>query len=273
MRTALRAANAGGVMPRGAWPRALRSACAAAALALCGASAHAGLFDDEEARKAILDLRARISQLEDNLKSRDGQNAQTLQQLQNALLDLTNQNEQLKQQIAQLRGANEQLARDVADLQKHQKDIVQGVDDRLKKVEPQQVTLDGRQFTADPDEIAAYDNATTTLRNGDFPGAQAALQAFLRRWPASGYADAARYWLGNAQYGARDFKGAIATFKTFIAGAPDHPRAAEAELAIANCQIELKDLKGARRTLDELVKTYPKSEAAQAGRERLSALR
>ena len=44
-------------------------------------------------------------------------------------------------------------------------------------------------------------------------------------------------------------------------------------LAIANCQIELKDTKAARRTLDDLIKTYPQSEAAQAGRERLASLK
>ena len=54
---------------------------------------------------------------------------------------------------------------------------------------------------------------------------------------------------------------------------PDSPKAPEALLAIANCQAELKDTKAARRTIEELVKTYPKSEAAQAGRERLVSLK
>jgi hypothetical protein len=36
-------------------------------------------------------------------------------------------------------------------------------------------------------------------------------------------------------------------------------------LAIANCQAELKDTKAARKTIEDLVKAYPKSEAAQAG--------
>ena len=250
-----------------------RTACAAAALMVCGASAHAGLFDDDEARRAILEIRNRISQLEDSSKAQSAQTAQQLQQLQNALLDLTNQNEQLRQQMAQLRGTNEQLSKDLADVQRHQKDIVQGVDDRLKKVEPQQVNLDGKVFMADPEEVASYEGAAAILRSGDFDKAQAALGTFLRRYPASGYADTARYWTGNAQYGNRDFKGAIATFRTFIAAAPDHPRAPEADLAIANCQIELKDIKGARKTLDDLIRTYPKSEAAVAGRERLSSLK
>ena len=37
--------------------------------------------------------------------------------------------------------------------------------------------------------------------------------------------------------------------------------------------LELRDAKAARRTLDELVKAYPASEAAQAGRERLASLK
>jgi tol-pal system protein YbgF len=257
-------------------PRAfagLRHACALAALVACATSAHAGIFDDDEARRAIIDLRTRISQLEDAAKGQSTQTAQQLQQLQNALLDLTNQNEQLRQQMAQLRGANEQLAKDLSDVQRQQKNIAQGVDDRLKKVEPQQVNLDGKTFMADPEEIAAYDAATATLRSGDFDKAQGVLGNFLRRYPASGYADLARYWLGNAQYGNRDFKGAIATFKAFVAGAPDHARAPEAQLAVANCQIELRDIKGAKATLADLMKTYPKSEAAVAGRERLASLK
>ena len=55
--------------------------------------------------------------------------------------------------------------------------------------------------------------------------------------------------------------------------APQHEKAPEAVLSIANCQIELKDTRAARRTLEDLTKTYPDSEAAQAGRERLSRLR
>jgi len=44
-------------------------------------------------------------------------------------------------------------------------------------------------------------------------------------------------------------------------------------LAIANCQIELKDSRAARSTLESLIKTYPQSEAAQTGKERLARLK
>ena len=42
---------------------------------------------------------------------------------------------------------------------------------------------------------------------------------------------------------------------------------------MANCQIEAKDLKLARRSLAALIKDHPGSEAAQAAKERLAALK
>ena len=258
-------------------PAAVRAACLGLGLlALAGAS-RAALFEDDEARKANLDLRARLTQLEssqrDQLATTTKQLTEQIQTLQRSLLDLNNQNEQLRSEIAKLRGQGEQALRDLSDVQRRQRDIAQGVDERMRKLEPQTVSLDGKEFLADPDEKRSFDDALTTLRSGDFDKGAAALSAFLKRYPTSGYADAARYWLGNALYGKRDYKEALATFKAFVAAAPDHPRAAEAWLATANCQAELKDNKAAKRTLDDLIKQFPKTEAAQAAKERLAALR
>jgi tol-pal system protein YbgF len=186
---------------------------------------------------------------------------------------MSNQNEQLRSQLAQMRGDSEQLARNVADVQRTQKDLQQGVNDRLKAVEPQKVDLDGKSFTADPDEVRAYEDAMSTLRGGDFDHATQSFKTFLQRYPSSGYDDSVRYWMGNAQFGTKDYKGAVVTFRNFVSSAPDHPRAPEALLAIANCQIELKDTRTARRTLDDLMRQYPKSEAAGAARDRLATLK
>jgi len=250
-------------------PRAL----ALAACLACSLPSQAGLFDDDEARKAILDLRTRIDDLRSQNVVAQRQLNEQVQTLQRSLLDLNNQNEQLKADLARLRGQLETTQRDLADLQRRQKDISQGVDERMKRLEPQQVSVDGKDITVEPDEKRVYDEAIAVLRSGDFDKAVGALQAFMRRWPQSGYTDSARYWLGNAQYGVRAYKDALATFRQFLAAAPEHLRAPEALLALANCQVELKDNKGARRSLDDLVKQYPKSEAAVAARERLAVLR
>jgi len=252
--------------------RVVAIALTGAALAFGAAPARAALFEDDEARKAILDLRQRLSQAEEQHRQQNAALAEQVSQLRRSLLELNNAIEALRTELAKMRGADEQLARDIAELQRKQKDIVQGVDERVRKLEPVKVTLDGRDFMADPEEKRQFDEAMALLRNSDFAGAANAFAAFGRRYTASGYYDASRFWLGNAQYGKREYKEAIATFRAFVTAAPDHPRAPEAMLAIANCQIELKDTRSARRTLDELLKTYPKSEAALAGKERLASL-
>jgi tol-pal system protein YbgF len=252
--------------------RAALAACCLG-LALFAPAAHAGLFDDDEARRAILDIRTRIDQNAERQRTGQQQLTEQVDQLKRSLLDLNNQLEQVRGDNAKLRGQNEQLARDLSEVQRKQKDIQAGVDDRMRKFEPQKVTLDGKEFSVEPDEKRQYDEAMELLRKSDFAGTANALTAFRKRFPSSGYNDSALFWLGNAQYGTRQYREAITSFRTLVSAAPDNAKAPEAMLAIANCQAELKDTKGARKTIDDLVKAYPKSEAAQAGRERLASLK
>lgn len=247
------------------------------AMMLAAPAARAGLFDDDEARRAILDIRQKQEQSEAQQKAAQAEaNAQLMEQisqLKRSLLDLNNQLELMRADMAKLRGQDEQLTRDVSDLQRQQKDVQQGVEDRIRKLEPQKASVDGREFLADPEEKRLFEEGMAVLRKGDFASASAAFLGFTRRYPASGYMPSALFWLGNAQYGMRDYKEAMTSFRTLLSTASDHPRAPEAMLSIANCQLELKDSKGARRTLDDLLKAYPGSEAAQAGKERLASLK
>ena len=247
------------------------------ALALAAPAAQAGLFDDDEARKAILDLRQKQEQSEARVKAAQADSTaqlmEQINQLKRSLLDLNNQLEMMRTEMARMRGQDEQLTRDVTELQRVQKDIQQGVEDRIRKLEPQKVTVDGSEILVDPEERRLFEDSMAVLRKGDFAAAASAFAAFNRRYPASGYRPAALFWLGNAQYGMRDYKEAMSSFRSLVTSAPDHPRAPEALLSVVNCQMELKDTKGARRTLDELLKAYPKSEAAQAGKERLASVK
>ncbi len=245
--------------------------------AFAAPAAHAGIFDDDEARRAILDLRQRLEQSNEQQRARQAEQiaqfGEQLNQLKRSLLELNNQIELQRGDMAKLRGQNEQLSRDIAEVQRKQADIQQGVEDRIRKIEPQKVTLDDKEFLADPDEKRQFEEGLAAVRRGEFDRAATTLGSLLRRWPGSGYREAALFWLGNAQYGKRDYKEAMSSFRALVTAAPDYPKAPEALLAIANCQAELKDTKSAKRTIEELVKTYPKSEAAQAGRERLVSMK
>lgn len=240
----------------------LRRAALAAAFMCVTVGAQAALFEDDEARRAILDLRTRVETMRERSTEENAQ-------LRRSLLDLQNQIEAMRNDMSRMVGKNEELTKTLADMQQKQKDV----DERMKKNEPAKVNVDGREFTADPKEKADFDAALGIFRAGQFPQAQTAFADFVKRYPQSGFNPSALFWLGNAQYATRNYNEAIANFRSMLSLAPDHAKAPEAVLSIANCQIELKDTKGARRTLEDLTKAYPQSEAAQAGKERLARLK
>ncbi|WP_294639191.1 tol-pal system protein YbgF [uncultured Aquabacterium sp.] len=247
----------------------LRPLVLALAAACLASAAQAGLFEDADARRAILDLRQQRTQDADALASKLGALNAQIEQLRRSLLEMNAQIEQLRGDLAKQRGQDEVLARDLAEVQRKLKDTQASVDERVRKLEPQTLTVDGKTFKADPDEKRLFDDALARLRAADFAAGVAGLNGLLQRYPSTGYRESAWYWSGNAHYGLRQYKEAITAFRQLVDKAPEHARAPEALLSIANCQGELKDNEAARRTLEELVKQYPSTEAAQAARDRL----
>ena len=262
---------------------------------------HAAIFEDEEARRAILDLRQRVEALRQSQVNNDqtaqksieqvlqSQRAaeQEASQLRQALLQLQAQIDNLKQDISGLRGEREQLLREINLLQRSQKDILSAVDEKLKnadermktidqrfdKLEPVTVQVDGLEFDADPVEKKEFDAALAIFRKGEFGSASASFAAFLRKYPSSGFRPSALFWLGSAKYVTREYTDAANQLKAFVSMNPNHVRVPEAMLTLANAQLEIKQAKEARKTLEDLVKLFPSSEAARAAKERLSRLK
>jgi tol-pal system protein YbgF len=249
----------------------LRSSIAVAFLAAFSFAplyAHAGLLEDDEARKAILDLRNRVEALSHDLSTRLDNKAD-----KTGALDLNSQNEQLRQEIQKLRGQVEVLTNELANTQQRQKDFYVDLDNRLRKLEPQKTTIDGKEATIQPGEQSVYDAALALFKGGDYRGAASAFIDFLRRYPQSGYAASAQYWLGNTYYAQRDYRNAINAQQLVAKNYPDSPKVPDALLNIASCYIELKDKPAAKKALQNVIANYPDSQAAQTAKERLATLK
>ncbi len=249
--------------------RSIPRAVAVAALLVCATASHAALFEDSDARRAILELRQRVDQLSQG----NSQNGEDTSQVRRSLLDFQTQLESMRTEMNKLRGENETLRREVMDLKRGQTDLAKGVEARMQQFEPVAVSVDGQEFKADPAEKRDFEAALAVFRSGKFADAAGLFSSFIQRYPKGGYMPSARFWLGNAYYATRDYKPAIDNFKLILANAPQHMRAPDSALSIANCQIELKDTKAARKTLEDLIKAYPDSDAANAAKERLSKLK
>lgn len=247
---------------RSPWLRAAAAAGVACAALMSAAPAHAGLFDDDEARKAVLDLRAKA----DNLTTQ-------MAAAQRTILDQSNRLDQLNQQVATLRGQNEDLTNQVSTLQTQQKDYYADLDGRLKKLEPQQQTVDGVQGMVQPGETEKFNAALQQFRNGDFKGSTAAFKDFIAQYPQSPYQPTAQYWLGNALYAQRDYRGSNAVLENVVKNYPTNARAPEALLAIANNQIEQGQKTAAKRTLQQITSQYANSDVAQSAQNKLRQLK
>jgi tol-pal system protein YbgF len=230
--------------------------------------ASAGILDDDEARRAILDLRAKVDAITRDLTTRIDTKAD-----KTATLDILNQQEQALAEVARLRGQIEVLANEISKVQASQRTLYTDLDARIKKLEPRAETIDGETAQVLPSEKQAYDSAMDVFKTGDYVRAATSLQDFVKRYPNSAYAANAQYWLGNAYYAQRDYKNAIAAQEVVTTTYASSAKAPDAMLNIATSYTELKDKVKAKKALQTLIAKFPDSQAAQSAKDRLAALK
>ncbi|KAF1013689.1 MAG: tol-pal system protein YbgF [Burkholderia sp.] len=243
------------------WLRIAAAACVAG-VTLGAAPASAGIFDDDEARRAVLDLRSHTDNLTNQLSA-----------AQRAILDQSGRLDQVNQQVATLRGQNEDLTNRLTMLERQQRDGYTDLDTRLKKFEPQQTTVDGVEGTIQPGETDAFNAASQQFHAGDFKGAAASFRTFIGKYPQSPYQPVAQYWLGNAQYALRDYQGSTATWRALVKTFPQHPRTGDALVAIGTNQLEQGQKAAAKRTFKQVVSQFQGLSSAQAAQAKIDSIK
>ena len=255
------------------------------ALCLCLApfamsAAQAGIFSDNEARQAILDLRSEVKAQGDSKNAEIAKLMEQTEGLHRSLLSLQNQIEELKQSHSQQTGKIEELQKQLQDTKalptaaaSTSEAVGIDISSAAAQTPALSVRLDGVAISTTAAEKKQYDTALGLFQSGTFAEAQRSFAFLLEQYPNSAYAPWAYYWLGNSQYAQKRYADAIKNFKRVIATAPTNPKASEAALSIANSQLEMGNRAEAKRTLENLTKAYPASEAAQIARERLRQTR
>jgi tol-pal system protein YbgF len=243
--------------------RPLRIALLIAALG--AVPAHAGMFDDDEARRQIADLKIRT-------ETRFDQQAK-------AQLDLASQIQRQAEDIARLRGQIETLAHELETAKKRQQDFYLDLDTRLRKFEASADAGDASATgeggpangaAADPvREGQEYEAALGQFKAGKYKEAAGAFAAFVEKHPAAALAPNAQYWLGNAWYAQRNCNKAIEAQSIVTTKYASSDKAPDAWLAIATCQQELGNPTGAKRSLETLIAKYPNAPAAATAQQRL----
>jgi len=228
-----------------------RAFCLSAAIICLGISNSAwALFSDDEARKAILELRKTLATTQ---------------------LELQGQIDKLKTETAELRGKIEELEKQGEDITSSQKTYYQDLDTRLGNFEPRTITIEGVSGTVQPGEKKAYDDALKAFQGGNLKKADEGFSAFANRYTKSPYLPLALYWGGNSKYANKDYSGAINQLQSLIKRYPNHPRVPAAMVTLGNSQLESGNKAAAKKTFSEIIAKYPDTEAAKDAQQLLAA--
>ncbi|MBI4292398.1 MAG: tol-pal system protein YbgF [Betaproteobacteria bacterium] len=239
-------------------------------------AAHAGLFDDDEARKQVADLRTQLFAQVDRITADQKALDERLTRMESAqrdrALDLAQMIDGLKQELARMRGQIEVLVNQAQTIERRQKDLYVDMDTRLRKLEQVQNQAAEKAAQAEREaqaEKQAYEAALNQFKVGNYQSAIAAFQTFMVNFANSPLVPSAQYWVGNSYFALRDYKVAIAAQEKLVKSWPDNPKAPDALLNMASAQAELGDQKAARETLRVLMQKYPGSPAADQAKQRL----
>jgi tol-pal system protein YbgF len=239
-------------------------------LFLCGmaAPAHAGLFDDEEARKQIAAEKKRVDDLASEIKTqqqtvdtRVGRLEEALKS--QALLDLFAQIESLKAEVSRLRGQIEVLNNNVENSAKRQRDLYADLDSRIARIEQHA----GGPAAAAPPTPPAVVNAPAPAPANATPSAPVAASqpaAAQVSAPVSGDAgaDARNYEAAQAQRRIGNYQGAIVAFQNFIKQYPKSNLAPRAQYWIGESYYAEKRFREAIFEFKKVIDQFPKSEKA-----------
>ena len=202
----------------------------------------------------------------------------------NTLLDLLRQLEELQTEVRQLRNTVEVQGHELEQLKGRQRALYDDLDKRLRDAERRgsataPVAPASAAMAAAPSaprvttaaQQQEYDAAFELMKQGLYDRAVKAFRVFLAKYPDSGLADNAQYWIAEGNYVLRNYKLALEEF-TKVVNAPQNPKAPDALLKIGYVHYELGAYDKARKALTEAQQRYPGTTVAKLAAARLEKM-
>jgi tol-pal system protein YbgF len=117
-----------------------------------------------------------------------------------------------------------------------------------------------------------YKRSLEALRAGRHVEAAAGFRDFLKQHPNHDFADNAQYWLGECYYDQKDYPMAMREFRRVVEKYPQGNKVADALLKVGFAHLALGSTEAGRQTLEQVVRSYPRQEAAALASAKLAEL-
>ena len=121
-------------------------------------------------------------------------------------------------------------------------------------------------------EQATYDAGMAALRGGSYDKAITSFREVVTNYPNGDLASNAQFWIGESYYTKGDLESAVTAYRKVLTGWPESRKAPDAMVKLGFSLSDLKRTSEARTTLEEVVRKYPGTNAAQLAADRLKRL-
>lgn len=244
-----------------------------ASLVLGSSAVNAASAPVTDITKSSTSLDARLERLERLLHTRNQAQIQIQQQL-----------DQLQDEVNEIRGVTEVHSHKLEQLNERQRELYQELESRFSAKSAATnspatsaaggVAVNGDAYSGSYSENEAYDKAVNlVLKDRRYDQAIPEFRAFIKRYPDSGYAANAHYWLGQLMFNKGLYTEAQAEFDVVVNKFPDSPKRSDALLKLGTVAQKTNNVARAKQLFEQVISEYPDTSSARLAETRLQSIK
>lgn len=227
--------------------------CTLSAVLLSTGTSAFALFGDDEARKAILELRDQLA-------------AQ-----QSTQMELYTKIEELSKDLRSIRGEVDNLKNSLGNDKKAAESMIGDLSSRLEEMDPK---AKAAKVAADR-EISAqqeFEKCNAFFKKAQADAAITCFTALAKNYKQTKVYPEALYWLGSSYYLKGNYNKVIEVEKQLLASFSKHDKTPEAYLMLGSAQLSSNKAAEGKATFQKLIKLFPSSNAAKEAKKQLQGL-
>jgi tol-pal system protein YbgF len=219
---------------------------------------------DQKLRKQAAELRIAIEALRQENQKLQGNIDESGHALKKNAAGAQQKEQKLRYTVERLEKKNQASAARIARLEQYL-----NLEPAGQKTAPKKGNSAGTAVSKTASADSLYNSAKKAFDQEDFESSLGGFQKFIKRYPSSGNADNAQFWIGEIYYREKWYEKAILEYQKVIEKYPKGNKIQASLLKQGFAFFQIGDKTNGRLILKELIKKHPQSNEAKIAEKRL----